>query len=242
MTKTSTERPKVMKCSVLGSAAELSVMFTWCRRTWIIFVVSACAGNHQLHRYTQHDIYQDVPEVWTVGGQQGQHRVRSRFCYRATAASGNPKSTEVRALTDALLELYCCCIVIISLPEPVWSLVLFWKSSQISLRRWKMQLVWHEKSRRIKNWPTRRSPSLLLRWALTEHVTVKVEQTLQASGRTSKRLSWSTQILPEKAIMIFIPLVVCFWRFRFGKSVWAQAKVRGTHLCYSTSVRQGHCD
>lgn len=39
------------------------------------------------------------------------------------------------------------------------------KSFQTSLRRWKTRLVWHGKSRRTKNWPTLRLPSLLLRWA-----------------------------------------------------------------------------
>lgn len=142
----------------------------------ITVVASAPAGNYQLHRYAQHDVHQDVAEVRSVGWQPGQHCLRSGFCYRATAAPGELRQsvTEVKA---ELLEKNLSLTV-----HLLWFTVsLFWKSSPISLRRWKMQLAWHVKSRRTKNWPTLRLPSLLLRWAARvfggkKYANMKVEQ------------------------------------------------------------------
>lgn len=66
----------------------------------------------------------------------------------------------------------------VSCLSPVW-----WKSSPRSSRKWRMRLVWRERSLRTKSWPTRRSPSLLLRWTPSfreRNMNMKVEQVLQA--------------------------------------------------------------
>lgn len=42
-------------------------------------------GHHQQHNHTQHDVHQDITEVWPVGRQQGQHRVWIGLRFRAAA-------------------------------------------------------------------------------------------------------------------------------------------------------------
>lgn len=90
---------------------------------------------------------------------------------------------QVQAPADTLAQVHLCCYCFIT-----WnSLSLIcppvrWKSSPRSLRRWRMRLVWRERSLRTKSWPTRRSASLPLRWAPSfreGNMSVKVEQILQ---------------------------------------------------------------
>lgn len=45
-------------------------------------------GHHQQHNHTQHDVHQDITEVWPVGRQQGQHRVWIGLRFRAAALKG----------------------------------------------------------------------------------------------------------------------------------------------------------
>lgn len=45
-------------------------------------------GHHQQHHHPQHDLHQNLTEVWAVGRQPGQHCVRPGLFYRAAAAAG----------------------------------------------------------------------------------------------------------------------------------------------------------
>lgn len=54
----------------------------------LLFLLSVTPGHHQQHRHPQHDFHQNLPKVWPVGRQPGQHRLRSRLLHRAAAAAG----------------------------------------------------------------------------------------------------------------------------------------------------------
>lgn len=45
-------------------------------------------GHHQQHHHPQHDLHQNLTEVWAVGRQPGQHCVRPGLFHRAAAAAG----------------------------------------------------------------------------------------------------------------------------------------------------------
>lgn len=47
------------------------------------------AGDYQQHHHTQYDLHQDVAEVWAVGRQQSQHRVRPGVLLGAAADKGS---------------------------------------------------------------------------------------------------------------------------------------------------------
>lgn len=98
----------------------------------------------------------------------------------------------------------CYCVFNVSSPEPLHCLSSTEKSLQRSLKRWKMLLVWLERSRRIKNWPTQLSLSLLLRWALEENVNMKVEQTSSGRGCKHRKAVRKQKKYP----------VIHFWHFR----------------------------
>lgn len=44
-----------------------------------VFLSSMVSGHHQQHHHPQHDLHQDIAEVWPVGRQPGQHRLRPRL-------------------------------------------------------------------------------------------------------------------------------------------------------------------
>ena len=64
-------------------------------------------GHYQLHHYTQHDVHQDLAEVWPMGGQQGQHGLRPGLRYRAAAASGEDLliSLDTRVWRPKIIQL-----------------------------------------------------------------------------------------------------------------------------------------
>lgn len=68
-------------------------------------LLSTLPGHHQQHHHPQHDLHQNLPEVWPVGGQPGQHRVRPGLLHRAAAAAGKHHIT---ALLHNILEEFIC--------------------------------------------------------------------------------------------------------------------------------------
>lgn len=53
-------------------------------------VFSVEAGHHQQHHHPKHDVHQDVAEVWSVGRQPSEHRLRPGLLHGAAAAAGKP--------------------------------------------------------------------------------------------------------------------------------------------------------
>ena len=53
-----------------------------------VFLPSMVSGHHQQHHHPQHDLHQNLPEVWPVGRQPGQHCLRPGLLHWAAAATG----------------------------------------------------------------------------------------------------------------------------------------------------------
>lgn len=66
-------------------------MWLACYNSFCCFFFFLCLwpGDHKQHHHPQHDLHQNIPEVWAVGRQQSQHRVRAGLPLRAAADKGN---------------------------------------------------------------------------------------------------------------------------------------------------------
>jgi len=49
----------------------------------MLFVVFVCEGISQQHYDTKYDIYEDIPEIWTVGWSSCQYNLWSRLLFRS---------------------------------------------------------------------------------------------------------------------------------------------------------------
>ena len=58
-----------------------------------VFLSSMLSGHHQQHHHPQHDLHQNLPEVWPVGRQPSQHRLRPGLLHWAAAATGTHTQT-----------------------------------------------------------------------------------------------------------------------------------------------------
>lgn len=50
------------------------------------------SGHHQQHHHPQHDVHKDLAEIWPVGRQQGQHRLRPRLLIRESPEQSETKN------------------------------------------------------------------------------------------------------------------------------------------------------
>lgn len=53
-------------------------------------------GHHQQHHHSKHDFHQNVAEVWSVGRQPSQHRLRPGLLHGAAAAAGESQICSTR--------------------------------------------------------------------------------------------------------------------------------------------------
>lgn len=74
-----------------------SVLITSMRARKLILSCYVLTGDHQQHHHTQHDVHQDIAEVWPVGGQQGQHCVWTGLRFGAATGQGERKHEITKA-------------------------------------------------------------------------------------------------------------------------------------------------
>lgn len=71
----------------------------------LLLLFSVVSGHHQQHRHPQHDLHQNLPEVWPVGRQPGQHRLRPGLLHGAAAAAGkHSRAHTVRQHSKKILQ------------------------------------------------------------------------------------------------------------------------------------------